>query len=63
MSAPDTNVDRQKRRHAGPLVGMAVVVIFALALLFGLYVWLTAEAEEPAAEVEILAPSVTAPSE
>ncbi len=32
MSAPNTNIDKQKRRHRGPLIGMALVVIFALAL-------------------------------
>lgn len=32
MSAPDTNIDRQKRRHRGPLVGMAAVILFATAI-------------------------------
>jgi len=27
MSAPQTNIEKQKRRHRGPLVGMIVVVI------------------------------------
>ena len=34
MSAPQTNLDKQKRRHRGPLIGMIVVVAFALTLLF-----------------------------
>lgn len=33
MSAPNTNLDKQKRRHRGPLIGMVVVVVFALTLL------------------------------
>ena len=28
MSAPDTNLERQRRRHIGPLIGMAVAAIF-----------------------------------
>ncbi len=36
MSAPHTNLQKQRRRHIGPLIGMIVVVIFALAML----VWL-----------------------
>jgi len=34
MSAPQTNIDKQKRRHRGPLIGMIAVVTFALTLLF-----------------------------
>lgn len=37
MSAPRTNIETQKHRHKGPLIGMAVVVVFALTLLL----WLT----------------------
>lgn len=33
MSAPDTNLEKQKRRHRGPLVGMAVGVTF-VAIIF-----------------------------
>lgn len=43
MSHTDNNVQRQKRRHRGPLIGMAVVVIFALVLLVW---WLGYEAYE-----------------
>jgi len=34
MSAPQTNIETQKRRHLGPLIGMVVVVLLALAALF-----------------------------
>lgn len=44
MSAPQTNIDRQKKRHRGPLLGIGAVVAFALALLLGLSVWLTDDA-------------------
>tara|TARA_R110002049_G_scaffold10127_3_gene50446 strand:+ start:154811 stop:155062 length:252 start_codon:yes stop_codon:yes gene_type:complete len=33
MSSPDTNLDKQKRRHAGPLIGMAVVTVLAIAII------------------------------
>ncbi|MGR3435169.1 MAG: hypothetical protein ACU0CO_09830 [Shimia sp.] len=33
MSAPDTNVEKQKRRHRGPLRGIAFAVAFAGVLL------------------------------
>lgn len=34
MSAPDTNLEKQKRWHRGPLIGMACVAIFGVGLLF-----------------------------
>ena len=34
MSAPDTNLEKQERRHRGPLIGMAIAVIFAGILGF-----------------------------
>lgn len=40
MSAPQTNLENQKRRHRGPLMGMALVVIFAVGLIF---IWLMDE--------------------
>jgi hypothetical protein len=38
MSAPQTNLPTQERRHRGPIVGIIVVVLFALGLLFFLLV-------------------------
>ena len=35
MSASETNVKKQAKRHRGPLIGMIAVLIFAL----GLFVW------------------------
>lgn len=34
MSAPHTDIEKQRRRHKGPLIGMALVVVFAVALIF-----------------------------
>jgi hypothetical protein len=48
MSNSEHSLDRQKRRHAGPLIGMALVVMVAIA---GLVWWLGYEvAEAPAPE-------------
>ena len=35
MSAPDTNIDKQKKRHKGPLGGIALALIFAGILFVG----------------------------
>jgi hypothetical protein len=37
MSAPQTNIEKQKRWHRGPLVGMAAVVVFVGFM----FLWLT----------------------
>ncbi len=47
MSAPDTNTETQKRRHAGPLAGMKLVVVFALVLLAALIGWTVYKGGEP----------------
>jgi len=33
MTAPDTNINTQKRRHRGPLVGIAAAGIFVVLLI------------------------------
>lgn len=54
MSAPNTNIEKQTRRHRGPLIGMTLVVIFAVGIIF---FWLardTANAPGPeGADVQI----------
>ena len=47
MSAPETNLDRQKRNHRGALIGIGAVVTFALALFFALTVWLSDAGQTP----------------
>ena len=46
MSAPTTNVEKQKSRHSGVLRGMALVCGFA-AVLFGIY-YIVATSDDPA---------------
>lgn len=43
MSAPRTNLEKQTRRHIWPLVGMAVVTLFAVLLIV---FWLFEEVED-----------------
>lgn len=43
MSAPQTNIEKQKRWHRGPLIGMALVVIFGVGLIF---FWLLRESAD-----------------
>ncbi|WP_224826175.1 hypothetical protein [Cognatishimia sp. MH4019] len=50
MSAPDTNVEKQSRRHKPALIGIAVALVFGV-LIFGLNVFETVE-EAPATAVE-----------
>lgn len=47
MSAPKTDIEKQERRHKGPLIGMAVGAAVAALLLFGLVTWLAYEGNEP----------------
>jgi hypothetical protein len=34
MSAPDTDIKKQEKRHAGPLIGMAGGLLLAAILIF-----------------------------
>ena len=47
MSAPDTNLEKQEKKHKVPLVGMIAVVGFALVLLVVLVFFVFADGEEP----------------
>ena len=41
MSAPQTNIEKQKRWHKGPLIGIALVTLFGVSMVF---IWLMGEA-------------------
>lgn len=47
MSAPKTDLDKQKKRHRGAMTGIITVVVFALILLAILITFLTAEGNDP----------------
>lgn len=57
MSAPRTNIEKQEKRHWGPLSGMALAVIFACALLLSLGAWVFYEGNNPGEEAETPAES------
>ena len=64
MTPPDTNLHRQKKRHRGPLIGIALVVLFGLVIIF---YWIGEEAffapgpdtaaEDPAAATQAPVPT------
>ncbi|MGJ8625508.1 MAG: hypothetical protein ACSHXB_01000 [Sulfitobacter sp.] len=56
MSAPDTNVEKQERRHKVPLLGMKGVVILAVVLIAGLILYTAAQSDD--GEVEAVSDSV-----
>lgn len=33
MAPPDTNLEKQERRHKGPLIGISVVILFAIIMM------------------------------
>lgn len=58
MSAPNTNIERQRRRHRGPLIGMTLAVIFVLALFA---MWLTGQIGSTPAPSTAPAPAAAVP--
>ena len=61
MSAPQTNIEKQKRWHRGPLIGMALATIFGVGMIV---IWLMDEAENAGNPDTVLqAPGDTAPVE
>lgn len=54
MSAPDTNIEKQAKNHKGPLAGIAIGLVFAGILLFGLITWVVSQGGTPeGADVQI----------
>lgn len=59
MSAPNTNLAKERRRHRGPLIGMGLGVIFVLGILL---FWLGSEFSLGTAPGTVSDPSHAAPS-
>lgn len=59
MSAPHTNVKKQRRRHKGPLIGLGLVVLFGVGLILYWIFELFATAPEHPGEREV--PSLAPP--
>ena len=54
MSAPETNIHKQEKRHAGPLTGMRVLLIIVGIMLLGWVGWVVIQGQDPqGAETQI----------
>lgn len=51
MSAPKTNVETQKRRHIGPLIGMALVVILGVGIILWWQLEEAAQGDSPGSDI------------
>ncbi|MCR9113228.1 MAG: hypothetical protein NXH84_08150 [Rhodobacteraceae bacterium] len=47
MSAPNTNVEKQKDQHKPALVGIRGAMLFGAVLMLGLVTWLAYNGQEP----------------
>ena len=47
MSAPDTNIEKQEKRHKPALLGMGAAVLWSVVLLVGLIAWVVYQGSEP----------------
>ncbi len=47
MSAPETNIEKQKKRHRGPLIGLAIAAVFVVLILGYYIVNLVAQGSNP----------------
>ncbi len=47
MSAPDTNIEKQTKRHIGPLGGIALALVTVGLLYFGYVAFLSANGTPP----------------
>lgn len=59
MTAPDTNLKKQAKRHRGPLIGIIVVVLLAGGLLF----WMLTRTMVTEPEPEDMVPAETTETE
>ena len=50
MSAPHTDLEKQEKRHKGPLTGMAIVAVFGVLLIILLAFWGFGMGNTPEAE-------------
>ncbi len=47
MSAPNTNLEKEEKRHKGPLIGMALAAVFGVGLILVLTFMQSADGNEP----------------
>lgn len=39
MSAPDTKLETQRKRHRGPIIGITLGLVFVVLLTIGAFLW------------------------
>lgn len=49
MSAPDTDLEKQRKRHRGPIVGIVVGLVFVAIVALAAFVWPGIPLDEQAA--------------
>jgi hypothetical protein len=52
MSAPDTNLKKQEKRHAGPLIGISAGILLVIVLITGFIFLQVSPPEDDAATGE-----------
>ncbi len=50
MSASNTNIEKQAKRHRGPLIGIAFALAWAAVLFVGFLIWTAYQSDNPAAQ-------------
>lgn len=50
MSAPDTNTEKEEKRHRPALLGIRASMVYAAILLVGLVIWMTVSSDEDTGE-------------
>lgn len=70
MSAPKTNIDKQAKRHRGPILGITVGLVFVAVLALAAFVWggfpldeQAAPDGEPTETETVTAPEIEAPAD
>lgn len=58
MSAPRTNIEKQRRRHVGPLVGLTIILVAVSLLFFGYMAYHADTDETPEPQIQTDDPSV-----
>lgn len=54
MSAPDTNLEKQKKRHVPSLVGIGLAAVFGVAMIVALTFIVSARGDDPdGSEVQV----------
>lgn len=60
MSAPDTNVEKQAKRHKGPLLGIIAGIIVVGLMFLGLIFWVTAQSDDETTQSRLINDTVAA---